>query len=132
MNLDAIEPLQPLGIKVKSCDGERAVITMPQQGNLNDKKTIFAGSQYSAMVIAGWYLAGTWAEQNGLGDKVAIKDGQVSYPKAAVGDLEAIAQFQQPPEKRPSGHWRVEILVEAFDSDGDVVSRFVADYRILQ
>ncbi len=132
MNLEAIEPLQKLGITLKQCDGETAVFSLPFTGNRNDKNTLFAGSQYSALVIAGWYLAGFWAQENNLGDKVAVKDGQVSFPKAAVSDLEVIARFKHLPDKRPSGYWRADIIVEAYDSDNEVVSRFVGDYRVLQ
>ena len=132
MKLDKIEPLVKLGIKLQRCDDQQAVFSLPLIGNRNDKATMFAGSQYSALVVAGWYLVGYWAELNGLGDRVAIKDGQVSYPKAAESDLTVCARFEQPPEIRPSGHWRVLVSVEASDAEGELVSRFTADYRILQ
>ncbi|TDO99578.1 YiiD C-terminal domain-containing protein [Marinomonas balearica] len=131
MNLDAIPPLEKLGIELKHCNGVTAAFFLPYDGNQNDKNTVFAGSQYSALVIAGWYLVGVWAEQNSLGDKVAIKEGNVSYPKAAHSDVTVTARFDETPNKRPSGHYKSIVRIEARDEDGDLVSQLIADYRIL-
>ena len=131
MNLAAIEPLESLGIELLQCNTEQSEFRIPLVKNRNDKGTLFAGSQYSALVLAGWYLASYWAESQGLSDKVAIKDCQVSYPKAALSDLSVRASFRESPQKRPSGHWRALIDVVARDSEGEVVSTLSGDYRIL-
>lgn len=132
MNLDTIEPLSALGIKMVSCDTGKAVFTIPLIGNRNDKGTFFAGSQYSAVVLSGWYLCSNWAGINNLGEKVAIKSGNVAYPKAALSDLIVTARFISLPEKRPSGHWKAMVDICAVDESGDSVCTFVGDYRILQ
>ena len=132
MNLDAIEPLSALGIQLVSCDADKAVFTIPLAGNRNDKGTFFAGSQYSAVVLSGWYLCSNWAALNNLGEKVAIKSAEVAYPKAALGDLTVTATFKNLPEKRPSGHWRAMVEINAIDNEGNTVCNFVGDYRILQ
>ncbi|ADZ91853.1 YiiD C-terminal domain-containing protein [Marinomonas mediterranea] len=131
MNLDAIPPLDKLGIKLVSCSDAEAIFSLPFEGNQNDKNTVFAGSQYSALVIAGWYLVGRWAEIHGLGDKVAIKEGNVSYPKAAQSEVTVQARFEEEPNQRPSGHYKSIVRIEARDKDGDLVSQLIADYRIL-
>lgn len=131
MNLDAIEPLAALGIRMVSATAEEVVFDVPLSGNLNDKGTLFAGSQYSGLVIAGWSLASRWAAEQGLGDKVAIKDARVAYPKAAGSSLTVTARFEAEPDQRPSGHWRARIRVLAVDADGDTVSELTGDYRIL-
>ena len=131
MNLDAIEPLAKLGIECVTRDAERAEFFIPLIGNRNDKGTLFAGSQYSALVLAGWYHASQWAVAHELPDKVAIKDCQVSYPKPALSDLRVVARFEVEPDRRPSGHWRAMVRVEAFDDSDDVVARLTGDYRIL-
>lgn len=131
MNLEAIEPLSALGIQLQSASTERVVFDIPLVGNRNDKGTLFAGSQYSALVLAGWYLATQWSAGQGLGDKVAIKDCQVSYPKAALSAVTVTAQFRAAPDQRPSGHWRAQIQVQGVDAEGDLVGELTGDYRIL-
>ncbi|MFQ3231679.1 YiiD C-terminal domain-containing protein [Reinekea sp.] len=132
MNLEAIEPLSALGIELVSCNSGQAVFSIPLHGNRNDKGTFFAGSQYSAVVLSGWYLCSHWAGLNDLGEKVAIKSGEVAYPKAALGDLTVTAAFKALPEKRPSGHWRAMVEINAVDELGETVCKFIGDYRILQ
>jgi len=131
MNLDAIEPFAKLDIQLVSRDADDAEFFIPLVGNRNDKGTLFAGSQYSALVLAGWYHASQWAVEHGLPEKVAIKDGQVSYPKPALSDVRVVARFEQEPDRRPSGHWRAMVRVEAFDDSDEVVARLTGDYRVL-
>ena len=132
MNLQAIEPLKHLGIELVQCTDNEAVFSLPLVGNRNDKATVFAGSQYSVLVLAGWYLTSTWSNAQNLGSKVAIKDSHILYPKAAWSDLRIVAGFISPPDLRPSGHWRALLSVEARDQLGELVSQFTGDYRILQ
>jgi thioesterase domain-containing protein len=131
INLDTIEPLAKLGIEWVSGDATQTCFRIPLQGNRNDKGTLFAGSQYTALVVTGWYHTCNWATQKGLSEQVAIKDSRISYPKAARSDLSVQARFLEPPDLRPSGHWRAKVEVEAFDGAGDVVARLTGDYRVL-
>lgn len=131
MKLDQIEPLAALGIELVASAAEQTQFRIPLIGNRNDKGTLFAGSQYSALVLAGWYHSGVWAEQHQLGDTVAIRDCQVRYPKPATSDLSVIARFEAEPDQRPSGHWRARVRVEARDQSGELVAELLGDYRIL-
>lgn len=131
MNLDAIEPLTSLGIALIECSDDSASFTVPMQGNQNDKGTLFAGSQYSGLVICGWYLASHWSQSQGLGSKVAIKNCNVTYPNAATTSIKTIASFTQMPDKRPSGHWRALIKVVGVDENGVETSKLTGDYRVL-
>ena len=131
MQLDNIEPLAKLGIDWVGSDDNGTRFRIPLHGNRNDKGTVFAGSQYAALVIAGWYHTARWAGLNGLPEQVAIKDSQVRYPKAARSDLDVQAQFTASPEVRPSGHWRALVEVTARDAEGDVVAVLTGDYRVL-
>jgi thioesterase domain-containing protein len=128
---ERIEPLASLGIEWLDSSDEATRCRIPLAGNRNDKGTFFAGSQYSALVLAGWYHAALWARAQGLGDKVAIKEGSVRYPKAAMTDLTVTARFQQPPDLRPSGHWRARVESVAVDATGDLAAVLISDYRIL-
>jgi len=132
LNINAIEPLKALGIELVQYEKGRALFKVPLIGNRNDKGTLFAGSQYSALVLSGWYLTSNWASENDLGEKVAVKDSNANYPKAALSDLLVEAVFDTEPDKRPSGHWRAKVTVTAKDVAGDIVSKLSADYRILQ
>lgn len=129
--LEQIEPLAKLGIEWVSSDDSSTCFRIPLQGNRNDKGTVFAGSQYTALVVAGWYHTARWAGQQGLPEQVAIKDSQVRYPKAAHSDLDIRARFTAPPDVRPSGHWRALVEVTARDADGDAVAVLTGDYRVL-
>lgn len=131
MNLDAIEPLKSLGIELIKCSEDTASFSVPIQGNQNDKGTLFAGSQYSGLVICGWYLASHWAQSQGLGSKVAIKSCNVTYPNAATTSIKTIATFTNTPDKRPSGHWRAMITVVGVDENGLETSKLTGDYRVL-
>jgi len=132
IELDRIEPLEKLGIEWVGNDSTVSRFQIPLQGNRNDKGSLFAGSQYAALVIAGWYHASNWARQEGHSEKVAIKDSEVSYPKAALSDLTVRAQFLQPPDLRSSGHWRALVEVEARDDEDEVVAIMTGDYRVLR
>lgn len=131
MKLEQIQPLQKLGIELRECDGVTAEFFIPLEGNKNDKGSLFAGSQYSALVLCGWYLTSDWAANNDLGEKVAIKDSQTQYQKAAYSDLKVTARFDTVPDKRPSGHWRARVTVQAKNNEGQLVSQLTGDYRIL-
>lgn len=131
MQLEHIEPLAKLGIEWVSSDDNSTRFRMPLQGNRNDKGTVFAGSQYAALVIAGWYHTARWAGLQGLPEQVAIKDAQVRYPKAALSDLVVLARFTAPPDVRPSGHWRALIEVSGRDASGEIVAVLTGDYRVL-
>lgn len=131
IQLDKIEPLEALGIEWLDETANQTRFRIRIDGNHNDKGTFFAGSQYAALVLAGWYHASRWASDQGLGEKVAIKEGAVRYPKAATSDLIVTASFQQVPDQRPSGHWRAMVTSTAVDEQGDEVATLVSDYRVL-
>ena len=131
MNLDAIEPLTSLGIQLISVKDDQVCFVVPVDGNKNDKGTVFAGSQYSGLVICGWYLASQWAHKQGLGEKVAIKDCHVRYPLPAITDITVTASFLETPDIRPSGHYRALIHVEGKNTQGSITSVLRGDYRII-
>jgi hypothetical protein len=131
MNLDEIEPLAALGIHWIGGNAQANRFCIPLKGNRNDKGTLFAGSQYSALVIAGWYHTSQWAHREDLSEQVAIKDSHVSYSRAARSDLIVEARFQSPPDLRLSGHWRARVEVIARDDDSDIVATLTGDYRVL-
>ncbi len=129
IELDKIEPLKALGIEFVRSDDEGAEFVIPLVGNRNDKGTLFAGSQYSALVLCGWYLASEYTDKHHAGFKVAIKNSDVSFPLPATSDLRVIAQFVQAPDERPNGNIRMLVNVRAIDSDGQTVSSISGDYR---
>lgn len=131
MKLAQIEPLKALGIELIGADEAQTRFRIPLVGNRNDKGSLFAGSQYSALVLAGWYHSGAWAERHGLGETVAIRDCQVRYPKPALSDVTVTARFEAEPDQRPSGHWRARVVVEALDEEGTLVAELKGDYRVL-
>lgn len=132
MKLERIEPLAALGIEpLASPNPDETRFRIPLAGNRNDKGSLFAGSQYSALVLAGWYHTANWSLAAGLGETVAIRDCQVRYPQPALTDLVVSARFTAEPDPRPSGHWRARVIAEARDAEGSLVGELTGDYRVL-
>lgn len=129
--LDGIQPVESLGIELKENHLDRVVLTVPMEGNLNDKKTMFAGSQYSGMVLAGWRLASNWAADMGENFPVVIKSSNIDFLKPVADDLECVASLERKPKQGNLGNWKLKIRVEAKNPKGDVLAVLTGNYRVL-
>ncbi|MBN1141677.1 MAG: YiiD C-terminal domain-containing protein [Deltaproteobacteria bacterium] len=128
--LNRIEPYSSLGLRLEALDSERAVISMPLDGNRNDKGTGFAGSLYSALVLAGWCLTMKTCADRGDGPwEAMIKGSQVSFLRPVASDCRAVARFDGPPEPKGKGRWKVAVTVAAFDAENRLCAEFHGDYR---
>lgn len=129
--LDGIQPVESLGIELKENHLDRVVLRVPMQGNLNDKMTMFAGSQYSGLVLAGWRLASNWAADMGENLPVVIKSSNIDFYKPVTEALECVASLERKPKQGNSGNWKLKVRVEAKDSKGDVLAVLIGNYRVL-
>lgn len=129
--LDGIQPVDSLGITLLENHLDRVVMQVPLQGNLNDKMTMFAGSQFSGMVLAGWRLASNWAADADKNAPVVIKSTKMDFSLPVDGDLICIATLDKPAKAGRSGNWKLKITVEARTASGELCAVLHGDYRVL-
>lgn len=68
-----------MGLKVISYGAEGLTLSAPLGPNRNDKGTAFAGSIYSAAVLAGWGLVTLGLREAGLDASVVVRDAEIRY-----------------------------------------------------
>ena len=104
-----------LHLEVVSVDDARVAVRIPADGNGNDKGTLFAGSLYSGLVLAGWCLVMARARANGFAHPwAAIVDAHVTYAKPLRTDAEAVAVCAEEPKLVPGArNWaRVSVSID--------------------
>lgn len=128
---ERVEPVARLGLSVADDRVDTVAIDVPLDGNKNDKNTMFAGSQFSGMVLAGWRLASNWAIAQGIGVPVVIKSTQMEFMRPVDSALHCVAVLVEQPSQGKSGNWKLDIRVEARDGQGTVCAILRGDYRVL-
>jgi thioesterase domain-containing protein len=128
---DKVEPVARLGLTVATDGLDAVAIDVPLDGNKNDKNTMFAGSQFSGMVLAGWRLASNWAVSQGITVPVVIKSTQMEFMRPVDTQLHCVAAVVDQPSQGKSGNWKLDIRVEARDEQGVVCAVLQGDYRVL-
>jgi thioesterase domain-containing protein len=81
-----------------SCDEKELVLQAPFEKNKNDKNTVFAGSQASLALLAGWSLV-TLSFQDYKVRSVAAMKTEMSYLKPIEGDFVVRAVFSDQADK---------------------------------
>ena len=115
-----------LRLEVVYVDAARVAVRIPADGNGNDKGTLFAGSLYSGLVLAGWCIAMARARESGFAHPwAAIVDAHVTYAKPLRMDAEAVAVFAEEPHLVPGAHNWVHVSA----SIGDDVA-FIGRYAV--
>ena len=132
MSLDAIEPFCSLAMREVHCSPDRVAISVPLAGNRNDKGTLFGGSMYSAMVLAGWRLSNLSADQLGRSGDVYVKDSSIEFLRPIRSDMQAVATLGSPPAETRTGNLAFEVMIEAVDEDGVTCGRATASFRLLK
>lgn len=128
---ERVEPVARLGLSMAVDAVETVAINVPLDGNKNDKNTMFAGSQFSGMVLAGWRLASNWAVDQSIGVPVVIKSTQMEFMRPVDSALHCVAVLLEQPSQGKSGNWKLDIRVEARDEQGAVCAILRGDYRVL-
>ncbi len=129
--LNKIASFQGLGITVVRDDDDNVVLQMPLSGNTNDKGTMFAGSIYSLMVLAGWKLAMNSADAAGKPGNVVISDASVKYLRPITQDCQATAQLTRPYFVNTYGSGCCDIRVTIINAQNKLCADFAGQYRIL-
>lgn len=131
MHLDQIEPFRTLDFSLDEAEGERVVMSVPLDGNRNDKGTMFGGSVYSAMVLAGWSLSIEQGKAAGRTGDIVIKDSSIAFLRPVTGRLTVTATAADPPAQTRSGNLAFRISVVAEDEQGERCAEFEGNYRLL-
>ena len=131
MSLDAIEPYVTLGFREDHGDPDRVSIRVPLAGNRNDKGTLFGGSMYSGMLLAGWRLCGLHAADNGKSGDIYVKDSAVKFLRPILSDMTAVATLVEPPRTTGRGNVAYAIGIDALDAEGKLCGRATASFRLL-
>ena len=131
MRLQQIEPFRSLDFRLESADADRVVMTVPLAGNRNDKGTMFGGSVYSAMVLAGWLLCEEQGRAGGFEGDIVIKDSSIAFLRPVTGRLVATAAARGAPARTRNGNLALEISVVAEDESGERCAEFEGSYRLL-
>ena len=126
-------PLTPhLAFSLLDWDGQTLVMRAPLAENINDKGTMFAGSQSALLTLAGWACT-TLAGESLLDkvDVVAVRSNlEYQAPVASDAQIEAVAEepsLQRFRDRLPrSGRASLGVQARLLDSEGRVASRFTA------
>jgi thioesterase domain-containing protein len=131
MRLDLIEPFCTLDFALDAADAERVVMSVPLAGNRNDKGTMFGGSVYSAMVLAGWTLSIELGKAAGRTGDIVIKDSSIAFLRPVTGRLTVTATAAGAPAQTRRGNLAFRISVVAEDEQGQRCAEFEGNYRLL-
>lgn len=132
-------PVRALGLHVAHYDREMLRLTAPLAANVNDKGSAFGGSLASLMTLAAWGLSTLKLAEAGHSAEVYVQDSHLRYLKPLYGELRIEARLA--PEQNwetflatyaARGKARAQLLAEARDADGAIVTAFEGRYVALR
>jgi thioesterase domain-containing protein len=126
--LKTIIPYKTLGMNVESESDDAMTLGISLTENLNDKKTMFAGSIYSAMVLCGWALAYKILNNDIKAYDVVIKKSDIKYLLPVKTDAQAIAIFNGNIITKKNGNKSAYIIVQLRDAENTLCSEFEGEY----
>ena len=130
--LGSIGPFSALNMKLVEFSETSAVIGISIEGNRNDKNTMFAGSIYSAMVLAGWVLARAASESTCPSHDVVIKESSVRFRLPVRSDCTARAEVSALLKETRSGMFGISVAVRLLDSiENKTCAEFAGTYICL-
>lgn len=127
-DLEKIEPFMRLGMRFLDASPGSIAIQAPLEGNRNDKGTMFAGSIYSVMALAGWALARTICKEQAGISNVVISESQATYLAPVCSDATATASVDGAVEQRSNGNLWVRTVVALRDAGGRLCGELKCRY----
>jgi len=124
-----------LQFTLQSFEDNSITLTAPFEKNRNDKNTVFAGSQASLALLAGWSLATLSFNHCGV-TSVAAMQTEMSYLKPIRADVLVKAVFAEEANIEAcenildkKGRAKISVLVELFEQGSDELkSKFTGTY----
>ncbi|PKM21623.1 MAG: hypothetical protein CVV10_08415 [Gammaproteobacteria bacterium HGW-Gammaproteobacteria-14] len=123
-----------LQFRLECFENDQLTLTAPLAANINDKGTMFAGSQAALMALAGWCLTTLQAEQILPQDDVLAMQNSLRYQRPVTGDVRIVVTSQNDSldrfrQKLTRGERAVlHIEARALNEDGGVASRYQGEY----
>ncbi len=127
---------RPMAIRVERATDHQLVIRAPLPPNHNDKGTGFAGSLYSAMVLAGWCFVSARLRREGIDAQVAVTAADIQYLHPVVDGFRAVCRLDEAglwerfvAKLRKRRNYRIELPIEIENGGGLAVSmtgRYIA------
>lgn len=123
-----------LDFRLREFAADQLTLCAPLAPNINDKGTMFAGSQAALMALAGWCLTTLQAELLLPRVDVLAMQNSLRYQRPVTGELtivvtspaQSLAQFRQ---RLVRGERAVlEIAAQGLNSDGSVASSYQGQY----
>lgn len=82
-----------MGVRIQQYTGQKFITTMPEAGNLNLHKTIFAGSLFSLATLTGWGLIWLLMRERRFGGTIILADAYIRYSRPITGKPLAVADL---------------------------------------
>ena len=126
--LSGIKPYQTLGMRAGIGENGSVCMSIPLSENYNDKRTMFAGSIYSAMVLCGWTLTYRTLNVNAKEYDVVIRHSDIDYLRPVRTDAQAVAIVDGEITVKPNGKISVPVSVDLSDASNMLCARFKGEY----
>lgn len=132
--LDSIPLASHMKLKIVDFNETSLSIFAPLSPNTNDKGTAFAGSLFSAMVLAGWLYVTARLKAEGIDAEAVAAGADIQYVKPVTADYQAVCRLPDPSDwerfvtklqKRKNYKIKLPVVVTV---DGDVKARLNGDY----
>ncbi len=132
---DQIPLAEQLSFSLLEYDQKSLSLKAPFAPNKNDKNTMFAGSQASLALLAGWALVTLRFKEYGVQSVAAVKT-EMSYLKPIEGEVSLRSKFSKDLSETldrldNKGRARAYVKVELVDQkDGKTKAEFSAEYYL--
>ena len=123
-----------LQFRLLSFNDDRLTLSAPLAANINDKGTMFAGSQAALMALAGWCLTTLQAEQLVAQADVLAMQNSLRYRRPVTGTLTIVVSSPDTSLVRFRHHLSrrerapLQIFAEGFNDNGELASQYQGEY----
>ncbi len=125
-----------LGFVVADYNGDCLTLAAPLAPNINDKRTVFAGSLSALATLTGWSVLWLALRMHAIPAQIVIQDSAMRYLQPVAGDFAARCYMPEPTDLekfiqrlRRKGKGRLELEVDIWEGSNKVVAfmgRYVA------
>jgi thioesterase domain-containing protein len=121
-----------MGFEVEFFPPSRIEIHVPLNPNLNDKGNAYAGSIYSSLVLAPWYLLTEITQNQGIDCKISVIYSTVKFRTPIEKDFTSHCEISDYgrliSELRERGRCRISANANTSDDDGNHACAFEGKY----
>ena len=133
--LNSIPMASHLQLKVAAFNERELRIQAPLRTNINDKGTAFAGSLFSAAVLAGWLFVTARLKREALDAEAVSSGADIRYIKPVTADFTAVCRLPHAEDwthfvnkLRKRKNYKITLPVE-IEVDGEIKAEFTGDFH---